>query len=43
MKYWIVPSNSKKFRMEEALQSQGGIIDWRSKPEAWSWKLEARS
>ena len=31
MKYWIVPSNSKKFRMEEALQSQGGIIDWRCK------------
>ena len=31
MKYWIVPSNSKLFRMEAALRANNGFIDWRVK------------
>ena len=31
MKYWIVPSNSKRFQMEAALRANNGIVDWRCK------------
>lgn len=31
MKYWIVPSNSRKFDMEAALRSNNGLLDWRMK------------
>ena len=31
MKYWIIPSNSKKFRMEAALKANNGLLDWRCK------------
>ena len=28
MKYWIVPSNSRKFDMEAALRANNGLLDW---------------
>lgn len=31
MKYWIVPSNSRKFDMEAALRANNGLLDWRVK------------
>ena len=31
MKYWIVPHNSKKFKLEEALRINKGFVDWRIK------------
>lgn len=31
MKYWIVPSNSRKFDMEAALRANNGLLDWRIK------------
>lgn len=31
MKHWILPSNSKKFRMEAALRANNGLLDWRVK------------
>ena len=31
MKYWIVPSNSRKFDMEAALRANNGLLDWRLK------------
>lgn len=31
MKYWIVPSNSRKFDMEAALRANNGLLDWRMK------------
>lgn len=30
MKYWIVPSNNKLFRMEAALRANNGILDWQT-------------
>ena len=30
MKYWIVPSNNKLFRMEAALRANKGILDWQT-------------
>lgn len=29
MKYWIVPCNDNVFRIGEAIQSHGGLVDWR--------------
>ena len=29
MKYWIVPSNDHIFRIGDATQAQGGMVDWR--------------
>ena len=29
MKYWIVPCNDSIFRVDEAIQSQNGMVDWR--------------
>lgn len=29
MKYWIVPSNDHIFRISDAMQAQGGLVDWR--------------
>ena len=29
MKYWIVPSNDHIFRIGDAMQAQGGLVDWR--------------
>lgn len=31
MKYWIVPSNSRRFDMEAALRANDGLLDWRVK------------
>ncbi len=31
MKYWIIPSNSKKFNMEASLRANDGMLDWRVK------------
>ena len=31
MKYWMVPSNSRKFDMEAALRANNGLLDWRVK------------
>jgi 5-methylcytosine-specific restriction protein A len=30
MKYWIVPSNDRTFRIGEAIAAQNGMADWRS-------------
>ena len=30
MKYWIVPSNNKLFRMEAALRANNGFLDWQT-------------
>ena len=30
MKYWILPSNNKLFKMEAALRANNGIIDWQT-------------
>ena len=30
MKYWIVPSNNKLFKMEAALRANNGILDWQT-------------
>ena len=29
MKYWIVPSNDSTFRIGDAIEAQGGVVDWR--------------
>ncbi len=29
MKYWIVPSNDSTFRIADAIEAQGGVVDWR--------------
>ena len=29
MKYWIVPSNNSTFRIGDAIEAQGGVVDWR--------------
>lgn len=29
MKYWIVPCNDSVFRIGEAIQAHGGLVDWR--------------
>ena len=29
MRYWIVPSNDHIFRIGDAMQAQGGLVDWR--------------
>jgi len=29
MKYWIVPSNDSTFRIGDAIEAQGGLVDWR--------------
>lgn len=29
MKYWIVPSKDSIFRIDDAIQEQGGLVDWR--------------
>ena len=31
IRYWILPSNSRKFRMEESLRANNGLLDWRCK------------
>ena len=31
MKYWIIPSNSNLFRMEDALSANNSFLDWRCK------------
>lgn len=31
IRYWILPSNSKRFRMEESLRANNGMLDWRCK------------
>ncbi len=30
MKYWIVPSNDRTFRIGDAIAAQNGIVDWRT-------------
>lgn len=30
MKYWIVPSNDRTFRIGDAIAAQGGMADWRT-------------
>lgn len=30
MKYWIVPSNDRTFRIGDAMAAQGGMADWRT-------------
>lgn len=29
MKYWLVPSNDSTFRIGDAIEAQGGLVDWR--------------
>lgn len=29
MKYWLVPSNDSTFRIGDAIEAQGGVVDWR--------------
>ena len=30
MKYWIVPSNDRTFRIGDAIAAQDGMADWRT-------------